>query len=103
MCIVKGSKASSNMTCLYDRDFSLLFSQLSQKLQEEEHLHCLTEAQFTTENFVKLHQENMQLARKNGNQSKDMHNWNLKCLELVCYDTGLLHPDPPLLPLRFGS
>jgi hypothetical protein len=21
----------------------------------------------------------------------------------MCYDTGLVHPDPPLLPLRFGS
>ena len=23
--------------------------------------------------------------------------------EAACYNTGLFHPDPPLLPLRFGS
>jgi len=86
MRITRGTKIFNNPSTVYDRDFSLLFSNLLAQRKTAERVLSYTGADFTPETFIALHKERTRLSQKNRELSRKMEvmqSWDKNRLELL--------------------
>ena len=71
----------------FDRDFCLLFGALAQKRRHEAHVQSMTGQDFTVENFVQMHMQNVRLSTQLRQQAKDKQSWaqrRSKLTRMIC-------------------
>ncbi len=87
MCIKKQFCVFHTMPNQFDRDFCLLFGALTQKRRHEAHARGMTGQDFTIENFVQLHLQNVRLSTQLRQQAKEKQTWaqrRSKLTRMIC-------------------
>jgi hypothetical protein len=87
MRIKKRHCAFHTMPSQFDRDFCLLFGSLARKSRNEAHVHSMTGQDFTVDNFVHLHLQNIRLSTQLRQQAKDKQMWaqrRSKLTRMIC-------------------